>query len=74
MTTTSKPFRDLTLSEAQEIAREIVRSSKSEAEIRERLTKAGFNGEAAYVCSISSGGMFCAMAMIYGPGNEIISV
>lgn len=71
---TPKPFAELTKDEATAIAKEVVRSSDSEQEIRRRLTEAGFDGRAAAVHSHRSGPMFQAMVMVFGPRGEVISV
>lgn len=69
-----KLFLELTKDEATDLARTIVRSSRSEDEIRRRLTEAGFNGETAAICSQRCGPMFQAMVMMWGPQGEIVSV
>ena len=66
-------IESLTEEEATQIVKEIVRTSRSEAEIRRRLTEAGFNGNFAAVTTLSHGSMFMAMVMVYGPGLTIIS-
>ena len=68
-----KPFNTLTKDEATALARSCVRGAKSEAEIRDRLTAAGFNGEAASIDSTREGGYFMAMALVWGPRGEVIS-
>ena len=49
MPESSKPFNELTYEEAVVIVKEIMKTSKSVDEIRERLTDAGFNGDAALI-------------------------
>ena len=67
-----KPFHELSSKEAKAIVKEVVCSSQSEDQIRARLTEAGFNGAAAAITSTSSGPMFMAMVMVYGPRGEVI--
>jgi len=73
-----KPFNEMTTDEAETVAERIVASSKSEDDIRRRLTEAGFNGAAAAIASTSHTScgitMFMAMVMMYGPRGEVISV
>lgn len=69
-----KTFSELTTDEAKDVARQIVRSSNSEDEIKRRLTEAGFNGDAAAICSHRYGRMFQAMVMVWGPRGEVIRV
>jgi hypothetical protein len=70
----AKTFSELTTDEAKDIVGKIVRSSKSEDEIRHRLSEAGFNGEDAAISSQRCGPMFQAMLLVWGPRGEIISV
>ncbi len=64
----------LSFDEAKALARECTRGTKSEAEVKERLTEAGFHGAAAAVTSRGSGEMFMFMAMIHGPDGKIINI
>ena len=72
-----KPFKELTPEEAKDLAKDCTRGAKSEAEIRLRLTEAGFNGAAAALTSTSctSHGMtmFMAMGMVHGPDGNTVS-
>ncbi len=61
------------LEEEERTVREIVRTSHSEKEIRDRLIGAGFDGNAAAVTSQTYGSMFRAMAMVWGTNGAIIS-
>jgi hypothetical protein len=69
----SKLFSELSKDEATQVVRQIVRSSNSEDEIKRRLTEAGFDGEAAAICSQRCGPMFQAEVMVWGPNREVIS-
>ncbi len=73
MAVSGRPFHELTEGEAKIIAKDIVRLSRSEEEIRRRLTEAGFCGASAAVCTQSFGGMFQAMVMVWGPHGEVIN-
>ena len=68
-----KPFKSWTKQEATSVAKDIVRNSGSEAEIRRRLSEAGFDEKGAAICCMSSGSMFDAMVMVWGPNGEIIN-
>ncbi len=63
-----------TFEEAKDQVRQIVNSSRSESQIRQRLTEAGFNGKGAAIATHSHGDMFMAMVMVCGPGGKVISV
>jgi hypothetical protein len=65
---------DLSLREAEDLARECTRGAKSEAEVRQRLNNAGFSGDAAAVSFYTNehGSMF--MATIHGPEGELIDI
>ena len=68
-----KPLDELTLDEATPIVTEIVRTSRSAGEIRERLTEAGFNGDDAaispsYVCGDGS------VVTVYRHDGDVINV
>ena len=74
----SKAFHEMSATEAKIEAQWIVKSSKSTDEIRRRLSEAGFNGAAAVIVSTSltrcGMTMFMAMAMVHGPGGEVIDI
>ena len=69
-----KSFGELTKIEAKDLARGCVRGARSEQQIRERLTKAGFNGEIAAIDTMSDGTSFSATIMVYGPHGEVIAL
>ena len=69
----NKPFRDLTKEEATLLARSCRLGARTEAEIRQRLTEAGFNGSSAAVAIHSSCGQTMAMLMVLGPHGEVIN-
>ncbi len=69
-----KSFRELSTEEATELARQCVRGAKSEAQIRERLTAAGFDGASAAIHTSDEGDYgLQAMVMVHGPQGETIS-
>ena len=67
-------IEDLSLEEAKALAREYTRGAKSEAEVRQGLNSAGFDGGSAAVHFYTNkdGSMF--MAMLNHPNGEIISI
>ena len=70
--TAQKPFNELTKDEVEELAKECVQGSRSEEEVRERLTNAGFDGHSAIICSHSSSLHFSPEVMVFGPNHEVI--
>lgn len=70
---TVKSFTELTTAEAKLIVRRITKTSRSADEIKERLTEAGFNGQAAMIATQQCGDIFQAIVMVWGPNGEIIS-
>lgn len=69
-----KPFHELTKGEATELAKNVVRTSESDEQIRQRLTEAGFDGSEAAICSMGSGSTYQAMVMVFGPNDEVIGI
>ena len=67
-------IEDLSLEEAEALARECTRGATSEQDVRQRLNNAGFSGDAAAVDFFTNeyGSMF--MAMFNHPNGEIISI
>lgn len=69
-----KAFSELTTEEATKLAKDCVCRARSDQEVKDNLTKAGFPGDAAAVCSISCGPMYTAMVLVWGPRAEVILV
>lgn len=67
------PFDYLTKEDANEIVRQIKRGAKSDENLRDLLTNAGFDGKAAAVTSISLGPWYWPLVMVWGPTDEIIT-
>lgn len=67
-------IEDLSLEQAKALAREYTRGAESEQDVRQRLNKAGFNGDSAAVDFLTNehGSMF--MVMLNHPNGEIISI
>jgi hypothetical protein len=61
--------------EVAKVIAEIIRSSRSEAELRQLLTDVGFNMETVTIASLEWGSLFlCAMVTIVGSQGTIVSV
>ncbi|MBU4216952.1 hypothetical protein L6270_03935 [Candidatus Parcubacteria bacterium] len=64
----------LSVEEATEIVKKIAHSTRSVDEIRNQLTKAGFDGPRAAIATERKGLLFMAMITVSGPGGKVISV
>lgn len=64
----------LSIEEATKIVQKIAHSTRSPEEIRDQLTKAGFDGRRAAVATERKGLLFMAMVTVCGPGGKTISV
>lgn len=69
-----KNFSELSTAEAEALAKKCLEDCRSETEIRDALTAAGFDGEGAAVATASDGSNFMYMVMVEGPNGEDIDI
>ena len=68
-------IEDLSLEQAEALARECTRGAQSEQEVKDLLNKAGFYGNSAAITGCySPSGEYMFMAMLNHPNGEIISI
>lgn len=65
----------LSITEATNIVKKIVRTATSDDQIRTELNTAGFNGDEAMINSAYVDGFgYMAQILVWGPGDKVIMV
>ncbi len=60
--------------EASRLAKELVRTAKSDDEVRKRLTEYGFHGSSAAISSMTAFGGYSALVLVRSPWHGTVSV